>query len=221
MTDATAVSDTPGALSSATRKRRRSRHVSTLLLGAAALHLAACGDEPAQNVEAKIFPSIAACIAEFPEAECRQAFDSSQQMHMASAPRFDSQAACETAVGSGACQAVPVVAQNGGVSSVFVPALMGFMLARSLTPPGPGGYGFGYGGGYYQPRPIFVDRDGFLRSGGSEIGRINGGRDAFARSRSSTTVNVPTTRSGQIGKPTASRGGFGGTSARMSGGGGS
>lgn len=203
------------------RRRRRSQYVSTLLIGAAALNLAACGDDPPQQAEAKIFPTIEACRAEFPEDQCKQAFEASRQLHLQTAPRFASQGDCEAQAGAGACQPMPMFQPDGSVTNMFVPALMGFMLARALQPQqGYGlGPGFSYGGGYYHPRPIFIDRDGFMRSGRDEIGRYQGGRDAFARSRVPTTVQTPVSRSGQIGKPAAKRGGFGQTSSRFSGGG--
>lgn len=206
------------------RRRRRSRYVSTLLLGATALAVTACGDD-APEQEARIFPNVAACVAEFSQEECNQAFEQSRQLHMQTAPKFDTMQACEATVGANACQAVPMAQANGTVSNVFIPALMGFMLARALQQPGPG---YGYGGGYvsyggrsYHARPVYVDREGFVRTGSSQVSRIPGGRDAFINQRTPTTVTTPVNRSGQVGRPSTStsRGGFGATSSRFSGGG--
>lgn len=199
-------------------RRRRSRYISTLLLGAAALSLSGCGEE-AVETEARVFPTVEACRAEFPAEECDKAFEASRDIHLQTAPRYASAAECEAENGPEACQQTVMANPNGGVSSVFVPALMGFMLGRALD----GGrypYGFGYGGRNYYPRPVYVDRDGFLRSGSRTIGQVPGGRDSFLSSRSASTVTTTTTRSGEVGRPTrTSRGGFGRSSARFGGGG--
>lgn len=216
-----ATAGTPG-------RRRRSRQVSVLLVGAAAtalLPLAGCGED-AQQTEAKIFPSVAACEAEFSKEQCAQAFEASRQLHIQNAPKFQSQAECEAAMGPGACTVISGPTPTGGVGSFFIPALAGFMLAQAITPRG----GFGGapligeldidlpGGRKYRPRPIYVDRSGYLRSGANQIAQLPGTRESFTKSRSGTTVNTVTTRSGQVGRATTSRGGFGSTASSRSGG---
>jgi len=199
------------------KKRRRSRHVSTLLLGAAALSLAGCGEERVET-QAQLFPSVEACAIEFPEAECREAFEAAARMHAQTAPRFSSMAACEAELGPEACSEAVVVEQSGS-GGTFMPIMMGYMIGRALSPDYRG-YGFGYRGSRYYPRPVYVDRDGFLRTGTNTLGRITGGRDAFLRSRTGTAFTTTTTRSGEVGQPTrTSRGGFGGTSRGFGGGG--
>ncbi|MQP64401.1 DUF1190 domain-containing protein [Niveispirillum sp. SYP-B3756] len=203
------------------RKRRRSAYISTLLVGsAAAVMLAACGDDAPQQTEAKIFPSVQACETEFSVEECNAAFEQSRQLHQQNAPRFNDMNSCEAQMGAGACQSTVVAQPDGSVSNVFVPALMGFMLARALQPQSNYGYIGGGSRGYYYPRPVYVDRDGYMRSGNADIGRWSGGsRDSFSRSSVPTTVSTTVSKSGQVGTPsrTTTRGGFGKSSSSFSG----
>jgi uncharacterized protein YgiB involved in biofilm formation len=202
------------------RKRRRSAYISTLLVGgAAAVMLSACGDDDVQQTEAKIFPTVQACEVEFSAEECSKAFEQSRQLHLQNAPRFNDMGSCEAQMGAGACQPTVVAQPDGSVSNVFVPALMGFMLARALQPQSNYGYIGGGSRGYYYPRPVYVDRDGYMRSGTADLGRWSGGsRESFSRSSVPTTVSTTVSKSGQVGTPsrTTSRGGFGKSSSSFS-----
>ncbi|OYQ36406.1 hypothetical protein CHU95_04005 [Niveispirillum lacus] len=207
------------------RKRRRSAHVSTLLVGgAAALMLSGCGGEEVQETEARIFPTVEACQVEFGPQECSSAFEQAKQLHLQTTPRFDSAAACEATMGNGACQPLVLAQPDGSMSSVFVPALMGFMLAKALQPPSQS-YGGGYiggRGGYYYPRPIFIDRDGFMHSGRGTLGRAPVSRDSFSAGKTGYSMKTEMRgKSGQVGTVTKStnRGGFGKSSAKFGGGG--
>lgn len=196
----------------APRKRRRSAYISTLIVGGAAMMvLSACGEEQVEQTQAQAFPTVEACKLEFTPDECERAFSQSSQIHLQSAPQFADQAACEAEMGAGACQQATVTQPNGATSSVFMPMLMGFMLGRALRPGGPA----------LQPRPVYVDRDGYMRSGNNRVAQVPGGRDAFNNSTRGTTVTTPVTRSGQMAQParTTNRGGFGGSSRGFSGGG--
>ncbi len=206
------------------RKRRRSAHVSTLLVGgAAALMLSGCGGDDVQETDARIFPTVEACLVEFSQQECNSAFEQAKQLHMQSTPRFDTAAACEATMGNGACQPMVLSQPDGSLSNVFVPALMGFMMARALQPPPQ--YGGGYvntGGGYYYPRPIFIDRDGFMHSGRGTLGRAPVSRDSFTQGKTGYSMKTEVRgKSAQVGTTTKStnRGGFGKSSARFGGGG--
>lgn len=204
------------------RKRRRSAHVSTLIVGGAAvLALSGCGGEDSAQTDARIFPTVEACRVEFSETECNTAFETARQLHLQTTPTFTQQQECETAMGQGACQSVVMPQPNGTLGNVFVPALMGFMMAKALQPPQNGGGYIGSGGGYYYPRPIYVDRDGFMRSGRTDIGRYPGGRDSFRTSTGGYSMKTQVNKSGQVGTPTrsTSRGGFGKSSSKFSGGG--
>lgn len=86
------------------------------------------GDEPPKD--AAIYASTEECIragvlgSDVCEAEFRKAADS----HLAAAPKFPSQSACETQYGASQCRQTTV---NG--ASVFVPAMVGFMVANYLS----------------------------------------------------------------------------------------
>ncbi len=209
-----------------TRKRRRSAYISTLLVGsAAALALSGCGDDDAAQTDARIFPSVEACQVEFTATECSAAFEQARQLQLQTAPRFDDQTSCEAQMGNGNCQTLVLQQPNGSLGNVFVPALMGFMMARALQPPPPQMYG-GYvtgGGGYYYPRPIFIDRDGFMHSGRNDLGRLpNGDRDGFRNGRTGYQMKTTVSKSGQVGAApsrSTTRGGFGKSSSRFGGGG--
>lgn len=190
---------------------RRSRYISTLLAGAAVLGVQGCDDKP-EPTEAKIFPTVAACEREFTKEQCTEAFANTQQIHAQTAPRFDSLNACETEIGNGQCQVMPVARSDGTMTNMFVPAMMGFMLARALQPPMPG-YGWG-GATSYRYEPVYIDRSGYARSGANQIGQVPNGRAGL--SQGGTTMRTTQTRSGEIGTRAVSRGGFGSTSARYS-----
>lgn len=192
---------------------RRSASVSSLLLigAASTFALTGCDDTPPQ-ADVQIFPTVEACQAKLPADQCKQAFEQSQQVHLQNAPRYDSADECRSSSG-GQCQQIAVPRADGGSSNVFIPAIAGFMLGRALSG---GGNQIGYGGGYYPPRPIYVDRDGFARSGDYRIGQLPGGSRSVPSS--GTTLRAPSS-GGEVGvrapTTTTSRGGFGATAARM------
>ncbi|MDQ2104336.1 DUF1190 domain-containing protein [Azospirillum isscasi] len=134
---------------------KRSRTVAALLLGGFSPILVACGEDGPEAVT--VYPSVEACTAEKAAGDCAAAFAAARDEHLASAPRFASRAACEAEMGDGAC--VPGDENRGSsVGNVFVPALVGFMIGRSLT------------GSYAQP--VYFDRQGYARSGATQIGRL-------------------------------------------------
>jgi uncharacterized protein YgiB involved in biofilm formation len=114
------------------RRRLRSRAVPTVLMGMAALALAACEEDPA--VQAQAFPNLAACLDEadevdapFTAQDCETAFAAAQAAHLESAPRYEDEGLCEEQHG-GECIAE---ARPGG--SVFMPILTGYLLGRALS----------------------------------------------------------------------------------------
>ncbi|MBK3804042.1 DUF1190 domain-containing protein [Azospirillum brasilense] len=134
---------------------KRSRTVAALLLGGISPILVACGEDNPDAVT--VYPSVEACTAEKAASDCTAAFAAARDEHQASAPRFASREACEAEMGDGACTPTN---ENQGTSAgnVFVPALVGFMIGRSLT------------GSHAQP--VYFDRQGYARSGNTQIGRI-------------------------------------------------
>lgn len=143
---------------------KRSRAVAVLLLGGISPILAACGEDSSPET-ATVYPSIEACAAELSADDCTAAFTAARDEHRAGAPRFASREACEAEMGDGACTPADSAQAGGGqadgqggssLGSVFVPALVGFMVGRSLT------------GSYAQP--VYFDRQGYARSGATRIG---------------------------------------------------
>lgn len=114
------------------RRRLRSRAVPTVLMGMAALTLAACEEDP--TVQARAFPDVASCLDEADEADapftaqdCETAFAAAQAAHLEAAPRYEDEALCEEQHG-GECM---VEARPGG--PVFMPILTGYLLGRALS----------------------------------------------------------------------------------------
>lgn len=80
--------------------------------------------------DAAIYASVEECIragvlgSDICEAEFRKAAED----HLAAAPKFANQQACETQYGASQCRPATI-----GGSSVFVPAMVGFMVANYLS----------------------------------------------------------------------------------------
>jgi uncharacterized protein YgiB involved in biofilm formation len=217
------------------KKRRRSFYVANMLVsGAALLSLGGCSDDlPAEQTQARIFPTVEACIVEFSKEQCEVAFNQSRQIHAEAAPRFQDAAACEQETGE-ACQRAPGVNMDGSLTDFFVPAMMGFMLAEALDDLGDSRRKGYYSGGSlysdgrrYAARPLYVDRNGFLRSGSFQVGRLPSdvSRESWARSsRSSIIPGASSQGSGgytvKATQPTPSRvttrGGFGSSASHFS-----
>jgi uncharacterized protein YgiB involved in biofilm formation len=127
-----------------------------LLAGVAVLTLAACGDdEPAPTSETRIYGSLPACLDDATNMEdvqvCRDGYTKSLE-RIASAPKFDQQAKCEETYGPGNCARVQQTTEGGG--SVWLPAMVGFMIGRQ----------FGSSGNLYSFDPIYRDRQGYAYS---------------------------------------------------------
>ncbi|HYE00189.1 MAG TPA: DUF1190 domain-containing protein [Alphaproteobacteria bacterium] len=192
---------------------RRSRSVSTLVFGAAALSLAACDDGAEEQVT--LYPTIEACAAaEVPKEDCEAAFKQAQTEHFQAAPRFQDQPSCEAQVGQGACMPVQMQTPQGGMAQWFMPAMAGFMLARALDRDS--SYYVGRGGVRYVSYPVYVGRDGYAYSRDRTIARLPTGQSTLSRS---TTVSTTRSNAGfgtVASSPSTSRGGFGGTGSRAS-----
>lgn len=59
---------------------------------------------------------------------CESQFRAAQEKHVSEAPKFDSQTSCESQYGAGQCKPA-----QAGASSVFVPAMIGFMVGNYLS----------------------------------------------------------------------------------------
>jgi uncharacterized protein YgiB involved in biofilm formation len=170
--------------------------------------------------ESLVYNSLADCRAggQLTSTQCEQRFNEATANHLRDAKKFSSTSACEAEYGSGSCRSA---VWNG--ASVVVPALAGFMLARSLA----------QGGGAAQPL-LPPTREACppgsaapecqqARSSSSSTGGSYGGRGSSSYSRaysttsgaalvarSSSSPGVTTTTS------TTSRGGFGSTARSYS-----
>ncbi|MCX7325434.1 MAG: DUF1190 domain-containing protein [Hyphomicrobiales bacterium] len=88
------------------------------------------GADDAVNPDAQAFASVDECrvaTGMTPDI-CDRAFATAQQAALSNAPRFDSQTSCEGQFGAGQCRSTT---WNG--ASVFVPVLVGALVARSLA----------------------------------------------------------------------------------------
>ena len=223
-----------------TKPARRSRYVTTLLMGAAAVSLMGCEQDTSKEADVSIYKSIDACAKDFPLRECQDGMTEAQQQHQQTAPKFASAKECQDA-GFEACEpaataAVPSAqSQPGqtqtasGGSGSFMPILMGYMMGRAMSP----GMGFGQPG-MQQPatmqtsaatptaasapaRPVYADKNGFLYSADRQVSRLAPGQSLS--STGATTVRTRVSPSGDLAGPrTVARGGFGSTGSRMSGG---
>jgi uncharacterized protein YgiB involved in biofilm formation len=88
------------------------------------------GADEAIAPDAQAFATLEECrsAAGMTPDACERAFAGAQQAAAATAPRFDNQSTCEAQYGAGQCR---TSTWNG--ASVFVPALVGMLVARSLA----------------------------------------------------------------------------------------
>lgn len=186
--------------------RKRSRHVSLAILGAAAFGLAGC---KSQETDARAFPDETSCVSAaqngslfFTEEDCRNAFADAAANHLETAPRYDSLAVCEEQHGVGNCGGDPVAAESGGggMGSIFMPMMMGYLLGSALS-----------GGRGMMSQPLMRTGDGRFAtpSGDTKLATNNGaGKMApSAFNKAPSTVGKPPMTRAQV----AQRGGFGQT----------
>ena len=165
-----------------------------LLMGASLFALAAC-EEP--KVEAAIFESLEQCIdhPDMTQGQCRENFQAAQSQHAAVAPKYASEADCQSDFGAGRCEKAPYRSSTGG--SVFMPLMMGYMMGSLLG----GGRSFGAQPLYRSAQSRNTFRTANNRSVGSKTGRTR---------VASTATSRPTFKS-----TTRSRGGFGSSARRF------
>ena len=186
---------------------KRSSAVTLTIMSA--VTMTACGDAtpPAPTT----YATAQECIAGGqPQDVCLKSFDDAVAAHTQSAPAFPSKEACESGVDVDRC--VPAQRRNadGSMSSIFVPAMAGYILGNAL------------GGRGYASAPVYRSRD--TPTGYRDPGSLINSRTA-ARTPAITTPSRPPmvapgpTRSPNVGTTTISRGGFGGSGSSFSGGG--
>jgi uncharacterized protein YgiB involved in biofilm formation len=170
--------------------------------------------------ESLVYNSLADCRAggQLTSTQCEQRFNEATANHLRDAKKFSSTSACEAEYGSGSCRSA---VWNG--ASVVVPALAGFMLARS----------FAQGGGAAQPLlpptreacppgSAAPECQQARSSSGSSGGGYGGrGSSSSTRAYSTTSGAALVARSGSspgvvTTTSTTSRGGFGSTARSYS-----
>ena len=188
---------------------KRSRSIRLVLLSSTGLLLLAGCDQPDPLARNDFFQSERECAQANDASACRQALMDARQQHAQTAPAFASRDACEAKFGLENCaetrqkpsadQIQPgeqqAAAQAGG-GSWFMPAMLGYMMGRTL---GGGGAFLPPGAGAQAPaqtattaRPVYRDVNNTVYSGREALGRTH-------------TVAPPRP------SPTVARGGFGST----------
>lgn len=161
---------------------RKSRYVSVLLAGAAALALSSCNGNGEDNT---LYGDPNACAQDFDAQSCTTAYQAAKDEHVKTAPKFTTKEECEAA-GWAACDIAPqtpATIQAGG-GGMFMPLMMGYMMGRMM------------GGGGMMGQPVYGNRNGLMFAGGRNVGRVAPGTTSLSGSR--VAMRTPT------------RGGFGG-----------
>ncbi|MDO5641370.1 MAG: DUF1190 domain-containing protein [Paracoccus sp. (in: a-proteobacteria)] len=192
------------------RPRKRSRHVALFLAGTAVLALAACEEE---KTDAAAFPDVESCVAEaqrgslfFTEQDCHTQFAQAQQDYQETAPRYASRELCEQEHGAGNCGTDQSAQSGGGMGSVFMPLLMGYMIGSMLG-----------GARGVQSQPMVRNaQGGFSNPAGTQSFASNRGTGKVAGSaftKGPVTAGRPPMTAAQV----AQRGGFGASSTARGG----
>lgn len=217
-----------------------------IILGAAGLIIVAAfwpkSETPEEAAGALVFSSLAECktSGKMTLAECDTEWSKAEKQQVAAAPKFEDIKYCETTYGAGNCNKTTV----NGVSA-FVPAMVGFMVARQLGAGGPVTQPLYPGsqqpcppGADASQRPDCAAANRSSSSGGSS-GTSSGTSSRSSGSTSGTSSKSYRTGNGQVvvpfsggsgrvsapsstsssGSGTTSRGGFGSTSSSFSSGG--
>ena len=107
---------------------KKSRSVKLVLLGGAAMTLAACSDDAPPN-DAQFFSSAEECSAVYDAATCASAVAETQKISDQEAPLYARKEECEAEFGVGNCE----TRQTTSGGSIFMPLLMGYMMGNMLS----------------------------------------------------------------------------------------
>lgn len=175
------------------------------IAAATSISLGACSSEPPQFNSAE-FTTVGACTsAGFPDKLCQASYNAAFLEHQRSAPQFQSRANCEQDWGNGQC--APLAGDSYGnapsASSIFVPALAGFVVSQALQRRyyDDGDVDIGYYGGYgggYRGTPVYRNRSG---------GTVTVDRSSGKAVATPVNVNTRTVSSRGFGGKGLSRGG--------------
>lgn len=116
--------------------KRSKKAALVLMVPAATLLLAGCGEEPEQ---AMVFtdPSECSAAALNSAEQCEADYAAAQKLHPQVAPKYLNKEECEADFGVGKCEAAPQQTSTGG--SVFMPMMMGFLAGQMFNRGGMGG----------------------------------------------------------------------------------
>jgi len=150
---------------------KRSREIRLVLLGSAGLvGLAGCEEAPDLTKNADLFRDELECSASRDANECARAFQQARIEHETTAPRFASQAACESKFGEANC--MPAQGSQAGGQSWFLPLMMGYLMNRpaaapaiAASTPAPASTP--------AAKPVYRDANNVAYSGSKAFGRFN------------------------------------------------
>jgi len=206
---------------------KHSKHIRLVLLGAvAAVTLTACDDDDVTRENQPIYESVEQCQAAGGGQNCESGHARALGNHVASGPRYASQDQC-LANGHERCKSI-----GTGAADIWIPAMIGFMLGRSLENSRPV-----YLQGFPSPETDREREDrrvvaGSGSRGGSAVfvGSYHGGGAPYTPGSLSTRMHAGAARAGVSVAPpataaggaavtapsAASRGGFGASGHGMS-----
>lgn len=115
---------------------KRSPHMRKVTLGVAAISVFAVTACREEIVPVNLIDNPAECASQpgMTAAICEEAALEAAQTHLETAPRYDGLALCEEQHGVGNCEEDPVAAQSGGggMGSIFLPMMMGYLLGNMM-----------------------------------------------------------------------------------------
>lgn len=167
---------------------KRSKSIGLVTMGVSVIALTAC-EEP--QVDALVFDTLQQCLADqdLTREQCETNYNDARNRHVATAPKYTSQQACEADFGSAQCEQAPQRTQSGG--SVFMPLMMGYMMGSMIG---------GRSGVVSQPLYRSADDSKTYRTADNKKVGTTTGKTQVARS----ATRAPSTKTS-----TVSRGGFG------------
>jgi len=192
---------------------KRSKRVNLLLMGSAALALAGCGEEEAE--QAGVYESVEECVSGgmYTETFCRESFEQANKLHPQMAPRYASAKDCEADFGANHCQGAPpptgVAASADSGGSFWMPLMAGFMVSQALGAIGRAGQPL------YRPNEERRDYNGYAGRGYSPGSWRTAGNVEVARRTGGTLLNRGTFAGTPVRSTTISRGGFGSRAASV------
>jgi uncharacterized protein YgiB involved in biofilm formation len=107
---------------------KKSYSIRLVLLGSASVALTSCGDSGAPPKDARFYPTVKECTADYGAKPCEDAKAEADKTQAAEAPRFTQKQQCEAEFGVGNCETRQ--ASDGG--SFFMPLLMGYMVGNMM-----------------------------------------------------------------------------------------